>query len=156
MFVFARRRALTIVRVATAIDLLTGAGASATVAQDGSWNSTATAGGSRGDSTNWVGGVIASGAGNTATFGLNFGSGASVTLDGDRTIGTVFTSSANPWSLDPGTGGGLTVAGFNITGAGPLSVSAALAGANFAKDGSGTIALRAFGKNDTFGTIAAH
>ena len=61
-----------------------------------------------------------------------------MTLDGNRIIGTVISSGANPWSLDPGTGGTLTVANIVVTG-GPLTVNTPLAGVDFAKDGSGTL-----------------
>jgi autotransporter-associated beta strand protein len=116
-------------------------------AQSGAWNTVATTGGSWGNVANWQGGMIASGSGNTATFALDFTAGASVTLDGSRTIGTVSTTSANPWSLDPGTGGTLTVAGFNVSGAGPLAVTAPLAGVDFAKDGAGTLVLSSPGSS---------
>ena len=90
--------------------------------------------------SNWQGGIVPSGSGNTAGFPLNFTTGASVTLDGNRVIGTILSSGANPWSLDPGTGGTLTVANIMVTG-GPLTVNTRLAGFNFAKDGSGTLIL---------------
>ena len=64
-----------------------------------------------------------------------------MTLDGGRTIGTVISSGANPWSLDPGTGGTLTAAVFNVTGGGALTVTAPLAGVAFTKDGGGTLTL---------------
>jgi hypothetical protein len=137
----------TLIRASTAIVILAGMTPSVVRAQSGAWNTAATAGGSWGDVANWQGGMIASGSGNTATFALDFTAGASVTLDGSRTIGTVSTSSANAWSLDSGTGGGLTVAGFNITGAGPLTVSAPLAGTDFTLAGGGTLTISNSGSN---------
>ncbi|HEY2787038.1 MAG TPA: autotransporter-associated beta strand repeat-containing protein, partial [Fimbriiglobus sp.] len=63
-----------------------------------------------------------------------------MTLDGDQVIGTILSTGANAWSLDPGTGGTLTVANITVTG-GPLTVNAPLVGVNFVKDGSGTLTL---------------
>jgi autotransporter-associated beta strand protein len=140
MTVAARRFSIAAAQVAFAIAVLAGAARPA-FAQSGSWSTAAITGGSWGNSTNWQSGVIASGAGNTAAFSLDFTSGASVTLDGSRTIGTVTTTSANPWSIDPGSGGTLFAAGFSVTGAGTLTVTAPLAGIDFTKDGSGTLAL---------------
>jgi autotransporter-associated beta strand protein len=131
----------TLTRVGTALALLVGAGTPTARAQSAFWNTAATAGGSWGTPSNWQGGVVPSGSGNSAGFVLDFNAGASVTLDGSRTIGTVISSGANPWGLDPGTGGTLTVAGITVTGSGPLTVSAPLAGVNFTKDGSGTLAV---------------
>jgi autotransporter-associated beta strand protein len=74
-------------------------------------------------------------------FALDFTAGASVTLNGSRTIGTVISTSANPWGLDPGTGGTLAVANLIVTGGGTLTVSAPLAGVDFTKDGSGTLTV---------------
>ena len=119
--------------------LVLAAAAGPATAQSAFWNTTATTGGSWGTPTNWQGGTPASAAGNTAAFILDFTSGASVTLDGNRTIGTVISSGANPWSIDPGTGGTLAAASFIVTGSGPLTVSAPLAGTDFTKDGSGTL-----------------
>jgi len=75
------------------------------LAQNATWDPAVTTGGSWGNATNWLGGTPASGAANTATFGLDFSSGSSVTLDGNRTISTITTTSANPWSLNPGSSG---------------------------------------------------
>lgn len=111
------------------------------LAQSASWNATATTGGSWGDNANWAGGTPASGAGNTATFGLDFVSGSSVTLDGSRTIGTISTTSANPWSLTEGSGGILNVEAFAINGTGNVTVTADLAGTNFTKNGTGTLII---------------
>lgn len=135
MFVTARR-----VVTGAALAVLAGAGSSDVHAQSGTW--TAGAGGRWGDAPNWQGNVIASGAGSTASFPLDLNTGASVTLDVDRTIGTVSTTSATPWSIDLGTpGGGLTVAAFTVGGSGVLTVTAPLNGADFTKAGVGTLAL---------------
>lgn len=131
---------IALVRVGAAFVVLTGAGTPA-LAQSAFWNTSATAGGSWGNPANWQGGTVPSGPGNSAGFVLDFTPGASVTLDGSRTIGTVISSGANPWNLDPGTGGTLTAANFIVTGGGPLTVTAPLAGVDFTKDGSGTLIL---------------
>jgi fibronectin-binding autotransporter adhesin len=110
-------------------------------AQNASWNGTATTGGSWGAGANWDGGVPASGAGNTATFDLDFVSGSSVTLDETRTIGVISTTSINPWSLVEGSGGILNVETFAINGTGDLTVTADLAGTNFTKNGTGTLII---------------
>jgi autotransporter-associated beta strand protein len=111
------------------------------IAQSASWNGTATTGGSWGIGANWDGGTPASGAGNTATFDLDFVSGSSLTLDGTRTIGVIATTSVNPWSLVEGSGGVLTVETFVINGTGNLTVTADLAGTNFTKSGNGTLII---------------
>lgn len=111
-------------------------------AESASWNATATNGGSWGASANWVGGVPASGAGNTATFGLNFVSGSSVSLDGARIIETITTTSATPWSLTEGTPVGvLNVGAFDVNGPGNLTVTVDLAGTSFTKNGTGTLII---------------
>jgi autotransporter-associated beta strand protein len=135
-----RKRTVVLIDAVIALAFLMGGGTPAARAQSANWNTAVTAGGSWGTPSNWQGG-IPSGAGNTAGFLLNFNSGASVTLDGSRTIGTVSSSSGNPWSLDPGTGGTLTVSTFTITGGGPLTVTAAMAGTSLTKGGSGTLVL---------------
>jgi autotransporter-associated beta strand protein len=109
-------------------------------AQSALWNPADPAGGSWGDPANGLGGAAPAGAGHTAGFVLDFTPAASVTLDGGRAIGTVISTSANPWTLDPGTGGTLTAASVIVTG-GPLTVTAPLAGIDLAKDGSGTLTL---------------
>jgi autotransporter-associated beta strand protein len=129
----------TLIRVGAALAFLMGAGTPAARAQSAFWNTAATAGGSWGTASNWQGGIVPSGSANSAGFILDFTAGASVTLDGNRTIGTIISSSANPWSLDPGTGGTLNVASVIVTGSGPLTVSAPLGGSTFTKDGSGTL-----------------
>jgi autotransporter-associated beta strand protein len=132
---------VTLARLGAALAVLTGAGTPAALAQSAFWNTAATAGGSWATPSNWQGGAVPSGSGNSAAFVLDFTAGASVTLDGNRTIGTVIGSGANPWGIAPGTGGTLTAATFIVTGGGPLAVSAPLAGVDFTKDGSGTLAL---------------
>src|SRR6476661_7124689 len=136
MFAFVRGRVVALVRAATAISLLTGCGSPAALAQSAFWSTSATAGGSWGNPANWQGGTVPAGSGNAAGFVLNFNAGASVTLDGDRTIGTVISASANPWSIDPGspagtfTAGTVFVTGTNLN---PLTVNAPMAGGNFTK-----------------------
>jgi autotransporter-associated beta strand protein len=136
-----RRRLVILSWFVTVSAFLAGGGTQAALAQSAFWSTTATAGGSWGTPSNWQGGTVPSGPGSVAGFALDFTAGASVTLDGVRTIGTVFSTSANPWSLDPGFGGGLFAANFILTGGGPLTVTTALAGDNFTKDGSGTLIL---------------
>jgi autotransporter-associated beta strand protein len=128
-----------LMQVGFALAFLTGTGTPFARAQTISWNTRATSGGSWGNAGNWEGGVIPSGTDVTAAFNINFLSGSSVTLDGNRTVGTVTTTSVNPWSIDPGTGGTLTVATVSVTGNGALTVSAALAGTTFTKTGGGTL-----------------
>jgi autotransporter-associated beta strand protein len=132
---------VTLTRVGAALVFLMTAGTPVALAQSAFWNTAATAGGSWGTPSNWQGGIVPSGAGNAAGFVLDFNSGASVTLDGNRVIGTVISSSANPWSLDPGLGGVLFADNVIVTGGGPLTVTAPLVGGDFTKDGSGTLIL---------------
>jgi autotransporter-associated beta strand protein len=66
------------------------------------------AGGSWGTGTNWAGGTVANGEGNIADFStLNITANATVTLDGNRTIGTLrfgdATTASNDWTLNVGT-----------------------------------------------------
>jgi autotransporter-associated beta strand protein len=143
----ARTGVATLIRLGVALALLMAAGTSAARAQSAFWNTAATAGGSWSTASNWQGGIVPSGAGNSAGFILDFNPGASVTLDGSRTIGTVISSSANPWSIDPGTGGPLTVASVIVTGSGPLTMNAPLGGSTFTKDGSGTLVVSNPGGN---------
>ena len=135
-----RASVVTLTRVGTALALLTCAGTPAVQAQSAFWVTSVTAGGSWGTPSNWQGGTVPSGSGNSAGFVLDFAVGASVTLDGSRTIGTVISSSANAWSLNPGTGGTLTVANFIVTGA-PVTATVPFAGVNLTKDGSGILTL---------------
>jgi autotransporter-associated beta strand protein len=134
-------RFVTLTRVGTVLALMLGAATPAAPAQSAFWSIGATSGGNWGNPANWQGGTVPSGSGNSAGFALDFTPGASVTLDGSRTIGRVISTSANPWSIDPGTGGTLSAASFIVTGGGPLTVTAPLAGTDFTKDGSGTLTV---------------
>jgi autotransporter-associated beta strand protein len=135
-----QRSIAELVRFAAIFALLVAGGTPTALAQSAFWSTTATTGGSWGSAPNWQGGIVPSGAGNAAGFVLDFTPGASVMLDGNRIIGSILSTAANPWSIDAGTGGTLTVASIVVTG-GPLTVSTQLAGADFAKDGSGTLIL---------------
>jgi autotransporter-associated beta strand protein len=132
---------VALMRVGTALVFLMTAGTPAALAQSAFWDPAKVDGGSWGIADNWQGGNVPSGAGNAAGFVLDFNSGASVTLDGNRVIGTVISAGANPWSLDPGLGGVLSAASFIVTGGGPLTVHVPLVGIDFTKDGSGTLIL---------------
>ena len=70
-------------------------------------------GGSWNQSSNWWGGYIANGIGATALFdALNLSSSATVTLDGDRTLGHLRMADTTPshqWTLASGSGGVLTL-----------------------------------------------
>ena len=74
----------------------------------GNWIWTAPGGGSFGVVANWNGGVP------DASTNANFGSAilapSTVTLDGDRSVKGVVFSSANPYTINQGTGGALAVA----------------------------------------------
>jgi autotransporter-associated beta strand protein len=117
-----------------------GFGTPAALAQSAFWNTEATGGGSWAVPSNWQGGTVPSGSTNSAAFALDFTSGASVTLDGNRVIGSILSTGANPWNIAAGTGGTLTVANIVVTG-GPLTVSTPLAGIDFTKDGSGSLTI---------------
>ncbi|MFM2221213.1 MAG: hypothetical protein RLZZ553_961 [Verrucomicrobiota bacterium] len=71
------------------------------------------AGGSWALSSNWWGGYIASGVGATASFdSLNLSASATVTLDQNRTVGSMRFADTTPshhWTLASGTGGVLTL-----------------------------------------------
>src|SRR5688572_1114151 len=109
-----RRSSAALARLGMAFAFLAGVGSSPALAQSADWNTAATAGGSWGIPTNWQGGIVPSGVANTAGFALDFLAGSTVTLDGDRLIGTILSSSATPWSIDAGSGGTLTVAGITV------------------------------------------
>lgn len=114
---------------------------------DGVW--TNAAGGSWTDSANWTGGVIADGTGAIADFTtLGLSADAAVTLDGDRTIGTLLfgdTLDSHNWDLGAGSGGILTMAvgsGFpTITVSNrTVTIGCSLAGTSgLYKDGDGTV-----------------
>lgn len=70
------------------------------VAQGGSWNT----------ASNWANGTP-SGAAAVARF-INSTKPTIVTLDGDKTIGSMIFDSAAPYTLNPGTGGTLTLANY--------------------------------------------
>ncbi|MDX1965170.1 MAG: autotransporter-associated beta strand repeat-containing protein [Pirellulales bacterium] len=77
-------------------------------AADGSW--LLTTGGSWNDPASWTGGIVADGQGFTGTFSTALGAAASVTLDGDRTIGNLVfgvvpggAASTRTWTINPGT-----------------------------------------------------
>jgi autotransporter-associated beta strand protein len=127
-----------LIRTAIIFTIIAWSGIPSSHAQSAFWSTGATGGGSWGVSSNWQGGTLPNGSLNAAGFALDFTPGASVTLDGDRTIGTIISTGSNPWNLDAGTGGILNVGSMNITG-GPLTVTTPLSGVHFVKDGSGTL-----------------
>ena len=116
---------------------------------NGTWASTT--GGSWTEAANWKNLVIGSNAGNTADFStLDLTADATVSLDGDRTIGHLAfgdTTPSNNWTLSTGTGGSLTLA--VSTGTPSIAVDnrtatihPALLGSNgLAKSGAGTLVL---------------
>ena len=57
-------------------------------AQSGTWNAAAGTTAAWSGTSNWQGGVVASGAGNTATFSNNAGT-STTTLDSNRTVGAI-------------------------------------------------------------------
>lgn len=75
---------------------------------------TKTGGGTWSSATNWSGGAIASGVDHIADFStLNLAAGATVTLDGSRTVGHLRfgdTTPSHDWTINAGTGGSLTLA----------------------------------------------
>src|SRR5688572_18049471 len=70
-------------------------------ADNGTWNSNTD--GNWSDSTKWLNGIVADGAGFTANFVFNITATRTVTLDANRTIGnltfTDATTSSNDWVL---------------------------------------------------------
>lgn len=120
---------------------------------NGTW--TNGTGGSWATNSNWAGGVIASGTGNTADFNtLNITADTTVTLDGARAIGNLVfgdtnISSTAGWALTNGSGGSLFLAGttptitVNPLGTGKFAnISALLSGFNgFTKTGAGNLIL---------------
>jgi autotransporter-associated beta strand protein len=118
-------------------------------AQSGTWSQAAT--GSVwiwGDAANWTGGMVADGAGNTATFATaGLSTGVLINLDTPRTIGSLVfdnpTNSfgwtiqgGNPLTLTSATGPGIAVNNPAIT----ATITAPLAG-SFTKTGPGTLLL---------------
>jgi fibronectin-binding autotransporter adhesin len=64
--------------------------------------------GSWATSTNWSNGYIPGVAGDSASF-ANATAAATVTLDGNRTVGSITFNSSSPYTIAPGTGGKLTL-----------------------------------------------
>jgi autotransporter-associated beta strand protein len=101
--------------------------------------------------TNWQGGVLAFGSGNTADFSsLTMTANQTVTLDGALTIGNLLFGDVGQvysWTLNTGTGGPLTLDAGASTPTITVSnttatLNVALAGTNgWAKAGNGTLAL---------------
>ncbi len=78
----------------------------------------ASSGGSWNTSSNWAGGVIPNTPGAQATFtGATGVASATLTLDGNQTIGKLFLSGSTNYTIAPGTGGTLTI---NDTGDSPV------------------------------------
>lgn len=118
------------------------------VAADGVWINPA--GGSWAGTTNWNGGIVAEGTGAVADFTtLDLTTDATVTLDGNRTVGTIRLSdtvASNGWALNSGTGGVLTFAAAGApvvsSGNGASSIGAIVGGTQgFRKTGGGVLTL---------------
>jgi autotransporter-associated beta strand protein len=118
-------------------------------------------GGSWQTSGNWTGSRTTSGADVTADFGtLNLTSNATVTLDGNVTVGNLLfgdTTPSNNWTLNPGTSGTLSLQvnpngltpGITVTN-GTVTMNAPLTGfLGLTKSGSGTLVLA--GVNSFYG-----
>jgi fibronectin-binding autotransporter adhesin len=125
-------------------------------AQSGTWTAAAGSTGLWSGSTNWSGGIVANGSGNTATFTNNSSGTSTTTLDSNRMIGGITVSSTGVRAID-GPGFTLTLA----TGSGTptlsgttnsaLGITAVIAGTQgFRKTGTSTLAL--FGANTFSGT----
>lgn len=112
---------------------------------------TQAAGGSWNDTANWWGGYIAGGIGSTALFDtLDLTTSATVTLDGNRTVGFLRFGDNSPthnWTLAAGSGGVLTL---DVAAGQPVidirdrttTISAVIAGdKGLVKNGSGTLVL---------------
>ena len=151
------------VRVTDSAGALDAATLNITVVTSPTWNNPA--GGSWTTAGNWVGGFIGSGTGVTADFStLDLTSDAAVTLDAARTIGNMVfgdTSPGNGWTLNPGTGGVLTLDnGTNqplvtINTGTTTTIGAVVAGSNgFTKAGAGTLILT--GANTFTGTTTVN
>ena len=114
-------------------------------AQSGTW--TNLAGGSWAATTNWAGGMIASGSGDTADFStLKLPASPTVTLDASWTIGNLIfgdTGNTYGWTVNPGNAGLLTLAGSPIitVDGQNATIGAPLAGTGFTKAGPGTLTL---------------
>jgi autotransporter-associated beta strand protein/YVTN family beta-propeller protein len=130
-------------------------------AANGTWSQAG--GGSWTNIANWSGGVMADGAGSSASFAsLSLAADAAVTLDGARTIGSLvfddLSATKHNWSLNLGSGGPLTLAGTtpSVTVLGsPTRINAAIAGtAGLRKSGTGRLTLG--GANTYTGTTAVN
>jgi autotransporter-associated beta strand protein len=127
---------------------------------NGTWS--ATTGGAWGNSSNWTGTQIASGASGTAQFTSAIVGIQTVTLDGDRTIGSVRLGSggaANVFSLQMGTSGTLTlqssvVPSIDVASSRSGVIGLTLAGnQGFTKTSAGTLYVQ--GANTYTGTTTA-
>ena len=126
-------------------------------ATSGTW--TNRNGGSWTNAGNWNAGIIADGSGSTANFTtLSLPADITVTLDGARAIGNLNFDDQNTtkhnWSINAGSGGGLTLAGatptVTVLGA-TTAVNAPIAGtAGLTKSGQGRLVLG--GANSYTGT----
>src|ERR1051326_4138168 len=134
--------------LAISLDIWSWMGAVCANAANGTW--TNPSGGSWTNNVNWSGGIIADGAGNTASFStLTLPADTIVTLHAPRTIGNLIFDDQNVtkhnWSLIPGGGNQLTLAGGAPTitvGSATTTINAVLAGAlGFTKAGAGKLVL---------------
>jgi len=68
----------------------------------GSWS--ATGSGNWSNTSDWTSGIVGAGIGNTAVFGSSITAPATVTLDGNETVGGITFGNANSYTIAPGTG----------------------------------------------------
>ncbi len=129
--------------------LLTSLSVPATAGTSGTWTN-ATSGGLWSDPTNWSGGVIADGVGATADFStLDLTGDDTVTLDGNRTVGTLLfgdTTASNNWTLSGP--GGLTLASastplIQVNNQAATIATAIIGTQGVIEKGSGTLTLSA-------------
>lgn len=127
---------------------------------NGTWS--ATTGGAWGTASNWAASQIAGGASGTAVFTSGITGIQTVTLDGDRTIGSIRLGSgggANIFSLQMGTSGTLTlqssvVPSIDVATSRSGVIGLSLAGnQGFTKTGTGTLYVQ--GANTYTGTTTA-
>lgn len=114
--------------------------------------------------TNWQGGTVASGTGNTADFSeLTLTGPKAVTLDGARTIGNlIFGDQGNAygWALTTGSGGPLTLAvssgtpTITVNNLGATNAEVLTGTAGMTKNGTGTLVLS--GANTYTGTTTVN
>jgi len=120
------------------------------------------------DNTKWVGGMVADGAGNTATFNTNITALRTVTVDASHTLGGLVFGNASSWNSNNWTLSGSSTLTLNNSGAPPTitcwplkpagnsacTVSAPLSGTNgFTMLGTGTLWLQ--GNNSSLsGTLS--